>query len=90
MGNLKNAALFWCKIKGYIMLVLIAIFSILLVANLLGATSSAKSSEEKATAKKGAVISAIFVGMFTLFYFLLKTDIGCGLSIVSNAYQLVR
>jgi len=89
MGNLQNAALFWCKIKGYIMLVLVAIFSITLVAGLVKATS-AKSSEEKSKAKKGIVISAIFVGMFTLFYFLLKTDVGCGLSIASNAYHLVR
>jgi len=89
MGNLKNAALFWCKIKRYILLVLIAIFSITLVAGLAKVTS-AKSSEEKANANKGVVISAIFVGMFTLFYFLLKTDVGCGLSIASNAYQLIR
>jgi hypothetical protein len=89
MSNLGNVAMFWCKIKSYFMLALITIFSISLIAGLVKMTS-AKSSQEKADAKKGVVISVIFVGMFTLFYFLLKTDIGCGVSIAGNVYQLVR
>jgi len=89
MGNLKNAALFWCKIKGYIMFFLAVVFGVFLVKNL-ETMSVAETSKDRDNARRGAVICAIFIGIFTLIYFILKTDVGCGLSIVNNAYHLVR
>jgi hypothetical protein len=89
MGNLKNAALFWCKIKGYLMLALAAFFAFFLVKNLL-TMSSAKNPEDRDIAKSGAISASVFVGMFLLFYFLLKTYLGCGISIASNVYQIAR
>ena len=89
MGNLGNIAMFWCKIKGYIMLFLAFIFGVFLIKGLMTITSSKKQADRD-NAIEGVFICAIFVSMFTLFYFLLKTDIGCGVSIAGNVYQLVR
>ena len=89
MGNLKNAALFWCKIKSFMALALAAFFAVFLIRNFM-IMSSTKNPDERARAKQGLVAGSIFVGAFILMYYALGTNVGCGLSIAGNVYGLAR
>jgi hypothetical protein len=82
MGNLKNAALFWCKIKGYIMLFLAFIFGLLFITGLF--------SKDQKDKKQRLTVSGIFTIVLIIMYYVLKTDIGCGVSIAGDAYNLLK
>lgn len=88
MGNLKNAALFWCKIKSYIILFLAVIAGVLFIGNLIQTKSG--DPQKAKQAKQGTMISGIMATVFLVIYFVLQTNIGCGLSIAGNVYQLAR
>lgn len=89
MGNLKNAALFWCKIKAFVALAVAAFFAVFLIRNFM-IMSTTKNPDERAKAKQGIVSGSIFVGALLLIYYALGTNVGCGLSIASNVYGLAR
>ena len=89
MTNAGNVVLMWCKIKGFVYIGIAAILSIFLVRNLI-TMATAKKASDRDRAKKGAIFGAIAVAMLTGFYFLLQTNIGCGLSVVGNAATLFR
>ena len=89
MGNLKNAALFWCKMKAFTALAIATIFAVFLIRNFM-IMSTTKNPDERARAKQGLVVGSIFVGVFVLIYYALGTNVGCGLSIAGNVYGLAR
>jgi hypothetical protein len=82
MGNLKNAALFWCKIKGYMMLFLALIFGLLFITGLF--------SKDQKQKKQRLTVSGIFTVVLIIMYYVLQTDIGCGVSIAGDAYHLLK
>jgi quinol-cytochrome oxidoreductase complex cytochrome b subunit len=90
MGNLDNAAAFWCKIKEYITLFFIICSIVLVVLGVAGMTTEKPESPEYKQSKSRLVFGTIFGIMLTLWYFFLRTKIGCGFSIASNIYGFVR
>jgi predicted small integral membrane protein len=89
MGNLKNAALFWCNIKKYWYLFLIVVSAIFFVSGLLKMSNSTKE-QEKSNARAQVIFSA-FIGIISLvWYFFVQTNVGCGISIAGNVAGLLR
>jgi hypothetical protein len=89
MNNLKDAALFWCKIKRYISLFFIAICAIFFVTGAYEIVQ-AKDEKSKVQARTRLIFSTGLGLVFTFWYFFLMTDIGCGISIAGNAFRLLK
>jgi uncharacterized membrane protein len=87
MGNLKNAALYWCKIKRYVAMFLAVVSGLLLVLSLLN-QKPPKNADEAKTRKQVIGFLAVMCAFSVFGYFFLQTNIGCGLSIAGNAYRL--
>jgi hypothetical protein len=89
MGNLKNAALFWCSIKKWWYLFLVVV-SALFFVNGVYRMSNSTDEESKTRARTQTILSA-FVGIVSvIWYFFVQTNIGCGVSIAGNAISVLR
>ena len=88
MGNLQNAALFWCKIKQYITLIFIAIAIFFIINGVTKMTSNKENTKNYIQGRTSVIFGTIGSIVLVLWYLFLKTNIGCGLSIASNVYGL--
>jgi hypothetical protein len=89
MGNLKNAALFWCNIKKYWYLFLVVASSLFFVNGMYRMSNSA--DEPSKIRARAQVIWSVFIGIIAaIWYFLVQTNVGCGISIAGNAAGLLR
>ncbi len=90
MGNVTNAALFYCKLKRYVALFLIGVCVLFIIGGISAMSQNPKGSEKYKRARNISGLSMVGVVVFTLSYFFLKTNFGCGFAIADNAYHLIR
>jgi len=90
MVGVTNVALGYCKIKSYIVLFLAFVCGLLLLGGISGMSTSKKPSQDYEHARGMTILSVFGIVVFTLSYFFLRTSVGCGFSIASNAFSVLK